>query len=71
LYNKGEYNVLIARGRYGQFAVLVLLTIFSTTNWNYLPNFTQINTQYLKRFRVYIITFDTAKVEVLNGFDSL
>jgi len=39
---------------------------FSTTNWNYLPNFTQINTRCLKRFRVYIITFDAAKVRPVS-----
>jgi len=51
----------IALVRYGQFA-RVLQVIFSTTYWNYLPNFTQINSQCLKRFRVYIITFEAAKV---------
>jgi len=45
----------------GQFA-RVLQAIFSTTNWNYLPNFKQINTQCLERFHVYIITFDAAKI---------
>jgi len=59
LYNKGEKDD--AEG--GVFnRTRAIWTVFYKTNWNYLPNFTQINTQCLKRFCVYITTFDAAKV---------
>jgi len=49
LDNNCEKDVPIPRGRKWRYD-RVLQAIFSTTNWNYLPNFTQINTQCLKRF---------------------